>query len=192
MTDETSALAYPFTAEAIAPLRAGMRVSLNGLLFSGRDRFHKHLFEGGASPVPLRDGAIYHCGPVAVQHDGAWQIRAAGPTTSMREEPYMASIIEHYGVRIVIGKGGMGEATRRACKAFGCVYLHAVGGAASLIATCISDVRDVHFMREFGLAEAVWEMDVRDFEVVVAIDAQGRSLNDRVARSSRRALKKLL
>ena len=192
MTDQTLHLSYPFTADAIRPLRVGMRVSLNGLLYSGRDRFHKHLFEGGASPVPLQNGAIYHCGPVAIQRDGAWQIRAAGPTTSMREEPYMASIIEKHGVRIVIGKGGMGEATRRACKAFGCVYLHAVGGAASIIASQITDVRDVHLIQEFGLAEAVWEMEVKGFEVVVAIDTQGRSLSAQVARSSKRALKQLI
>ena len=185
-------LEYPFTKEQVSELKVGMRVSLSGSVFSARDRFHKYLFEGGKSPVSLKDGSIYHCGPVVVERDGKWVIRAAGPTTSMREEPYMASIIKKHGVRVIIGKGGMGAATQKACKEFGCVYMQAVGGAASVLASRIVSVDNVHLMKEFGPAEAVWEFTVSDFEAIVTIDSAGRSLNERIKRSSRKALKKLI
>ncbi|MCK5528299.1 MAG: fumarate hydratase C-terminal domain-containing protein, partial [Kiritimatiellae bacterium] len=177
-------LEYPFTKEQVSELKVGMRVSLSGCFFSARDRFHKYLFEGGESPVSLKDGAVYHCGPVVVERDGKWVIRAAGPTTSMREEPYMASIIKKHGVRVIIGKGGMGATTKKACKEFGCVYMQAVGGAASVLASRIVSVDNVHLMKEFGSAEAVWEFTVSDFEAIVTIDSAGRSLNERIKRSS--------
>ncbi len=185
-------LEYPFTKDQVSTLKVGMLVSLSGRIFSARDRFHKYLFEGGDSPVSLNDGAIYHCGPVVVRRDGKWVVLAAGPTTSIREEPYMASIIEKHGVRLIIGKGGMGSATMKACKKFGCVYLQAVGGAAAVLASRISSVDDVHLMKEFGSAEAVWELIVSDFEAIVAIDSSGKSLNERVKRSSKKVLKSVI
>lgn len=188
---KTAELQYPFTAAAVKDLRVGQVVRLSGRVFTARDRVHKHLFEGGACPVDLANGAIYHCGPVVLGREGEWVIRAAGPTTSIREEPYMAAIIEKHHVRVIIGKGGMGPATREACKSFGCVYLQAVGGAASLLAERIRDVKDVHFLREFGSAEAIWVLSVKDLEAIVGIDARGRSLFDQIRRSSRRALRRL-
>lgn len=186
-------LTYPFTETQTRPLAAGMPVSINGLIYTGRDRLHKHLFEGGVPPVELRDGAIYHCGPVVVQElDGTWRVVAAGPTTSSREEPYMAGIIARYGVHVVIGKGGMGAATREACRRHGCVYLQAVGGAAVSLADRIRAVRAVHFLEEFGATEAMWEFEVAGFEAVVAIDTHGHSLYDDVSAHTRRALDRLL
>ncbi|MEI6212256.1 MAG: FumA C-terminus/TtdB family hydratase beta subunit [bacterium] len=186
-------LTYPFTEDQTRPLALGTPVSVNGLVFTGRDRLHKFLHEGGVPPVTLRDSAIYHCGPVVVaQDDGSWRVVVAGPTTSVREEPYMAGIIARHGVRVVIGKGGMGAATREACRQHGCVYLQAVGGAAVLLAERIRGVRQVHFLEEFGATEAMWEFEVNGFEAVVAIDAQGRSLYDEVSVQSRRVLDRLL
>ena len=177
-----------------------MRVS--GRVCTGRDRLHKHLSEGGACPADLRDGALFHCGPVVVPRspdpaqppDGrvGWRVVAAGPTTSVREEPYMARVIERFGVRVVIGKGGMGEATRAACARFGCVYLQAVGGAAALIAQRIKRVAQVHFLEEFGATEALWELDIEGLEAVVGIDASGRSLYDEVRDASAVRLRRLL
>jgi len=184
-------MTYPFREEQVRRLRVGDRVSVSGFVVTGRDRFHKHLFETGQSPVSLADGAIYHCGPVILQEGAAWTVRAAGPTTSAREEPYMASIIRDHRVRIVIGKGGMGEQTRLACRENGCVYLHAVGGAASLIASRVTEVRGVHFLDEFGSAEAVWELLVDQFETIVTIDARGGSLHKRVEKASRQALERV-
>jgi len=195
-------LHHPFTEAAVRALRAGEAVRVSGRVCTGRDRLHKHLAEGGACPADLRDGALFHCGPVVVPRspdpaqppDGrvGWRVVAAGPTTSVREEPYMARVIERFGVRVVIGKGGMGAATRAACARFGCVYLQAVGGAAALIAQRVTRVAQVHFLEEFGATEALWELDVEGLEAVVGIDAAGRSLYDEVRDASAVRLRHLL
>ncbi len=185
-------LTYPFREVDVRGLKVGDMVAVSGKVFTGRDRLHKYLFEGGACPVDLRDGALYHCGPVVVVQDGRWIVKAAGPTTSMREEPFMSRIIAEHGVRVIIGKGGMSEGTRRACAEHGCVYVHAVGGAAALLAQSITRVCNVFFRREFGAAEAVWELDVDGLAGVVTMDARGRSLHKRVGNASRRVLRELL
>ena len=185
-------LEYPFTAAQINSLRVGQLVSVSGRLFTARDRLHKYLFEGGKCPVDLKDGAIYHCGPVVVRREGAWVVRAAGPTTSIREEPYLHRIIKEHAVRVVIGKGAMGRRTEQACAEFGCVYLHAVGGAAQVLAGKVTAVSGGYFMKEFGPTEALWELTVKEFPAIVAIDAHGHSLMRRVQHSSRRALDRLL
>jgi fumarate hydratase class I len=187
-----TALTYPFTETAVRALRAGEVVRVFGRVCTGRDRLHKHLAEGGACPVDLRDGALFHCGPVAVRAGEGWRVVAAGPTTSVREEPYMAQVIERFGVRVVIGKGGMGAATREACARFGCVYLQAVGGAAALLAQRIKRVADVHFLETFGATEALWALDVEGVEAVVGMDAHGRSLYDEVRDASAEALRRLI
>lgn len=185
-------LKFPFTADQVLGLEAGQFVSISGLLYTARDRFHKFLFDGGKSPVNLKDGGIYHCGPVTLRQDGNWVVRAAGPTTSAREEPYLPRILKQHGVRVVIGKGTMGPATEAACAESGCVYLHAVGGAAQVLGQRVTAVKGVHLLREFGLAEAVWELEVQEFPAIVAIDTRGRSLFRRVQLGSRRVLKRLI
>lgn len=185
-------LEYPFTSEQVSGLRAGQFVLVSGLVFTARDRLHKYLAEGGKCPVDLANGALYHCGPVMVRKDGNWSVRAAGPTTSIREEPYLPRIIKDHGVRVIIGKGTMGKVTEKACASRGCVYLHAIGGAAQVLASRVVGVKGVHFGKEFGLTEAMWELELKDFPAIVAIDAGGRSLLRRVQSVSRRALQKLL
>ena len=142
--------------------------------------------------MDLTDGAIYHSGPVVIRKEGAWLVRAAGPTTSMRQEPYMARIIEQHHVRVIIGKGGMGESTRRACAKFGCVYLQAVGGAGVVLSETVKQVAGVQFLKEFGDAEAMWELGVKGLKAVVTMDAHGRSLHKKVKITSRRALTRVL
>jgi fumarate hydratase subunit beta len=189
------ALSLPFTEEKIRTLRVGDEVAITGVLFTGRDAVHKYLHEGGKLPegVSLRDGLIYHCGPVVIKDEGGqWKCVAAGPTTSIREEPYQGDIIRDFGVRGVIGKGGMGERTLQACRECGCVYLHAVGGAAQVLGECITRVRNVYFMKEFGSPEAIWEFEVRDFPAVVTMDAHGRSLHQEVFAASQAELAKHL
>jgi fumarate hydratase class I len=176
----------------VRALRAGEIVQVSGRVFTGRDRLHKHLAVGGDCPVSLRDGALYHCGPVVVPLDGGWRVVAAGPTTSAREEPYMADVIARHGVRLVIGKGGMGAATQAACARYGCVYLQAVGGAAALLAQRIKRVDGVSFLEAFGATEALWQLEVEALEAVVGIDTHGRNLFDEVRASSGAALRRLL
>jgi len=188
-------LASPFTEEKIRALKVGDEIELSGVIFTGRDAVHKYLHEGGRLPagVSLRDGILYHCGPVVLKDErGNWKVTAAGPTTSIREEPYQWQIIKDFGIRGVIGKGGMGDKTLAACREFGCVYLHAVGGAAQVLSECIRDVRNVYFLEKFGSPEAIWELAVEDFPAVVTMDAHGNSLHKEVFTSSQAELAKRL
>lgn len=185
-------LKYPFSEQAIRSLKAGDAVSITGRIYTGRDKFHKHFADGGKLPVDFRDGAIYHCGPVIVREKGGYSVRAAGPTTSVRENAYEPAFIEKSGVRIVIGKGGMDARTLAAMKKCGCVYVQAVGGAAAISAASVKKVAGVSLLDEFGAAEACWHFDVEGFRGVVAMDAHGRSLFDEVRSASERTLADLL
>jgi tartrate/fumarate subfamily iron-sulfur-dependent hydro-lyase beta chain len=185
----------PFTEAKIRALKVGDEVAISGLLFTGRDAVHKYLHDGGALPpgVSLQDGILYHCGPVVIKDEqGQWKCVAAGPTTSIREEPYQGDIIRRFGLRGVIGKGGMAERTLQACVDAGCVYLHAVGGAAQVLGDCVTRVRNVYFLKEFGSPEAIWEFEVRDFPAVVTMDSHGRSLHSEIFAASQAELAKCL
>lgn len=189
------ALTLPLTEDAVRALKVGDEVSITGTLFTGRDAVHKFLHEGGQLPpgVSFAGGILYHCGPVVIKDEsGRWKCVAAGPTTSIREEPYQSQIIRDFGLRGVIGKGGMGDKTLAACKEHGCVYLHAVGGAAQVLAERIQRVPNVYFIDEFGAPEAIWEFEVVDFPAVVTMDAHGRSLHQEVFAASQAELAKRL
>jgi len=186
-------LSFPFTEEKIRALKVGDQVGLSGTVFTGRDAVHKYLHEGGQLPpeVNLRDGILYHCGPVVIKDEqGQWKCVAAGPTTSIREEPYQWQVIRDFGLRGVIGKGGMGDKTLAACKEYGCVYLHAIGGAAQVLAECIKRVKNVYMMDKFGAPEAIWEFEVENFPVVVTMDSHGNSLHKEVFANSQAELAK--
>lgn len=188
-------LTTPISESQVRGLNVGDPVEISGTLFTGRDAVHKYLFKGGTLPpgVNLGGGILYHCGPVVLKDEaGRWKVVAAGPTTSAREEPYQARVIEQLGLRGVIGKGGMGDRTLAACQAHGCVYLHAVGGAAQVLAECIKAVRNVYFLEEFGSPEAIWEMEVERFPAVVTMDARGGSLHREIFQSSQDELAKRL
>ncbi len=185
-------LTYPFSEEAVRALKAGDEVLLNGTICTGRDRLHKYLAEGGTMPTQvLRDGGVYHCGPVVVREGDGWKITSAGPTTSSRENAYMDKVIRSTGLRIIIGKGGMNEQTQKACAELGCVYLQAVGGAAALLASRIRQVKEVHFLDEFGAAEAAWVLEVKGLPAVVGIDTHGNSLYTQIKADSLAKLKEL-
>jgi len=185
----------PVTEAAIRALNVGDEVAITGLLFTGRDAVHKYLHEGGRLPpgVSLEGGFLYHCGPVLIQDaQGNWKCLAAGPTTSIREEPYQWQIIRDFHLRGVIGKGGMGDKTLAACQEYGCVYLHAIGGAAQVLAERIRKVPNVYFLEKFGAPEAIWEFEVVDFPAVVTMDAHGHSLHKEVLSASQAELAKYL
>ncbi len=186
-------LTVPITEEQIRSLKVGDAVGISGVLFTGRDVVHKYLHDGGALPpgVNFKNGIIYHCGPVVIKDEqGKWKVTAAGPTTSIREEPYQGEIIREFGLRGVIGKGGMGDRTLAACKEHGCAYLHAIGGAAQVLAECIKAVRNVYFLKEFGSPEAIWELEVENFPAVVTMDCHGNSLHKEVFAASQAELAK--
>jgi fumarate hydratase class I len=185
----------PISDEKIRSLKVGDEIVITGTLFTGRDAVHKYLHEGGQLPagVNLKDGILYHCGPVVIKDEqGNWKCVAAGPTTSIREEPYQWQVIRDFGLRGVIGKGGMGDKTLQACKEHGCVYLHAIGGAAQVLAQCIKRVHTVHMMEQFGAPEAIWEFEVENFPAVVTMDSHGGSLHKEVFAASQAELAKYL
>jgi fumarate hydratase class I len=183
-------LTTPLSDADVRKLKAGDVVLLSGVVHTGRDEVHKHLHKGGHVP-DLQGAVIYHCGPVVLEEGGKYRVVAAGPTTSIREEPYQAGVIERYGIKAIIGKGGMGAKTLDACQKHGCVYLHAIGGAAQVYARCVKHVPKVSLKEEFGSPEAVWEMHVEDFPAVVTMDAHGRSLHAEVSDASKGRLKRV-
>jgi len=197
-------LNLPVSDDDVRALHAGDTVLLSGTLVTGRDAAHKWLYDAfiqKTSPVDredelienelqkvLKDGAIYHCGPVVSRlPDGSYKFMAAGPTTSIREEGCQAEIIRQFGVKVVIGKGGMGERTLRACEEAPAVYLHATGGAAVIMADCVKEVLGV-FKLEFGIPEAMWLIRVADMPLVVSMDAHGVSLHEKIRRASQQLI----
>lgn len=187
-------LTTPIDETTIRSLNAGDEVLISGIMYTGRDAVHHYLAHGGSLPegLDLTGAVIYHCGPVVVEKDGIYTIKAAGPTTSTREEPYQADIIAKFGVRGVMGKGGMGAKTLAACQKDGAVYLHAVGGAAQVYADCIKGVHDVYFKEEFGSPEAIWVLEVKDFPCIVTMDSHGNSLHKDVSDASLERLRAAL
>jgi fumarate hydratase subunit beta len=201
-------LNIPIQNEEIRRLKVGDPVGLNGIMLTGRDAVHKWLVDTfikktrapqgddesvyeAIKPL-LAGGVIYHCGPVVAGLDsGNYRFVAAGPTTSIREEPYQGDVMRHFNAKGVIGKGGMGARTLQACQEVPGVYFHAIGGAASLIAQSVTQVLGVYKL-EFGVPEAIWVIEVKDFPVVVTMDAHGSSLHDEVEEHSRQVLEELL
>jgi len=198
----------PISDDVIRSFKVGDPVGLTGVMVTGRDTVHKWMIEtfirktrppqgddlevyAAIKPI-LNGGVIYHCGPVVAGLDTKqYKFVAAGPTTSIREEPYQAEVMKHFNIRGVIGKGGMGAKTLKGCQEVPFVYFHAIGGAASLIAQTVQRVIGVH-KYDFGVPEAMWVIEVKDFPVVVTMDAHGQSLHAVIERESHKVLEKLL
>jgi fumarate hydratase subunit beta len=200
-------LTIPVSDQDITALHVGDEVALTGVMTTARDAAHKFMVETYIRPTePLAElelyeelrqildgGAIYHCGPVVAKNpDGSWRFVAAGPTTSIREEVYEPDVIAHFNVKAVIGKGGMGPKTLAANREHKAVYLSAIGGAASLIASSVKEVVAVYKKDEFGVPEAFWVIRVEDFPAVVTMDAHGRSIHDEVEADSKSKLEQLV
>jgi fumarate hydratase class I len=179
-------LQAPITEEQVRSLKVGDVVLVSGRVFTGRDQVHHHLMSH-EPPVDMRGSVLYHCGPVVVKEGSGWRVTAAGPTTSIREEPYQADVIKRYGVRAVIGKGGMGAKTLAALKEAGAVYLNGIGGAAQFYARTITSVDGVS-LTEFGTPEAMWHLTVKDFPAIVTMDAHGNSLHKEIEQESAKEL----
>ncbi len=182
-------LRTPLDEATVRSLKVGDVVLVSGPMFTGRDAVHHHLMSH-EPPVDLRGAALYHCGPVVKKDGDRWTVTAAGPTTSIREEPYQGEIIKRYGVRLVIGKGGMGGKTLAALKEHGAVYLNAVGGAAQFYANKVAGVDGVSLL-EFGTPEAMWHLRVTEFPAIVTMDAHGNSLHKDVETESGQKLEAL-
>jgi fumarate hydratase class I len=190
-------LTTPISEEEILKLHVGDAVQLSGIASTGRDAAHKYMVEmliEGPRPLPpedetrfaalketLRGGAIFHSGPILRNEDGRWRVVSSGPTTSIRDEIYQDKVIEAFGLRVVIGKGGMGPRTLAACRKCKAVYLHGLGGAGVYNAATVVEVLDVHKKEAFGLPEAFWKIRFDKFTGIVTMDAHGQSLHETLA-----------
>jgi fumarate hydratase subunit beta len=201
-------LTIPISDEAIRALKVGDSVLLSGVMITGRDAVHKWIEDTfikktrlpsgddlevyeALKPI-LNGGLIYHCGPVVSGLDTKeYRFVAAGPTTSIREEPFQGDVMHHFNLKGAIGKGGMGPKTLAACQEVPAVYFHAIGGAASLIAESVKRVLGVYKL-DFGVPEAIWVIEVEDFPAVVTMDANGNSLHAVVREQSKAVLDKLI
>ena len=185
----------PCDEQTIRSLHVGDFVELSGRMITGRDSAHHwliHKLRDEVAPI-MRGSVIYHVGPVVKKHDdGSYSFVAAGPTTSAREEPYQADVIGRYGLRGVIGKGGMGSKTLKGLQEHGAVYFHAIGGAAQVLAQSVKKVETVFQLAEFGVPEALWVIRVEGFPVVVTMDSHGNSLHADVEKASKSKLDALL
>jgi fumarate hydratase class I len=189
LTGREVVLTAPITEEQVRALKVGDVVLVSGDVYTGRDAVHAYLMKN-RPPVDLNGAVLYHCGPVMMQQGNEWKVNAAGPTTSIREEPYQATVIERYGVRAVIGKGGMGNKTLEALQRCGAVYLNGIGGAAQYYARTIEKVLGVN-LTEFGIPEAMWHLKVNNFAAIVTMDAHGNSLHADIEEQTGDRLKEL-
>ena len=188
-------ISTPISEEAVRRLRTGDHVYLSGVIITARDAAHKRIIhyvrEGRDLPFSLKGSALYHCGPIVRRINGEWRILAAGPTTSMRMEPFEAELVR-MGVRVIIGKGGMGDKTRDSLRRYGAVYCAFTGGAAALAARHIESVVDVKWL-DLGMPEAVWILKVKRFgPLIVGMDSHGRSLYEEVRSEAMRNLERIL
>jgi len=182
-------LRTPVSDEDVRKLNVGDIVYVTGIVVTARDAAHRriltYLREGKSLPVDLRGGVIYHCGPVVKKVDDRWEALAAGPTTSARMELYEAEVIEKLGVKVIIGKGGMGPKTAQACREHGAVYVTFTGGAAVLAVNAIKRVVGVEWL-DLGIPEALWIFEVENFgPLLVTIDSKGRNLIEEVVERAR-------
>jgi len=187
-------LATPLSEEVVRRLRVGDLVAVTGTVVTARDRAHAYLAASdvrGELPFDLAGGILYHCGPLARRTSGGLEVVSAGPTTSARMAAYEAAVVERYGVRAVIGKGGLPEDLLDGFARLGCVYLSAFGGCGALYARHIRRVLQVFKEAEFGGPEAFWVLEVERFPAIVSMDTHGGSLHGEVRERSREALRNL-
>ena len=184
LTGREIVLEAPITEEKIRSIHAGDIVIVNGMMHTGRDALHHYLMHHD-SPIDLQGQVLYHCGPVMLKDSaGQWSVAGAGPTTSIREEPYEADVIKNFGLRAVVGKGGMGPKTLAALKDHGAVYLNAIGGAAQFYADCITKVEGVDLLEKLGIPEAMWHLRVNGFATICTMDSHGNSLHESIEKQS--------
>ena len=185
---KTKHIQLPLNAIDARKLKLGDKILLSGIIVTGRDMAHRWMIDEKSDIIRpyLKDGAIYHCGPIMVRDGEKCVCRAAGPTTSIREEQYQSDVIQKYGIRCVIGKGGMGKRTAQALRTFSAVYLSAVGGAAVIYANSVQSVKAVYQLDAFGVPEAMWVLQVKDFPAIVTMDANGNSLHEKIMARSKK------
>jgi len=178
----------PISEEDIRKLKTNDVLYITGTIVTARDQAHRRALEwakdGKKLPIDLKGLAVFHCGPIVKKEGDKWVAVAAGPTTSTRMDIFEDEFIKNFGVRVVIGKGGMGKRTTEAMKKYGAVYGAFTGGAAALAAKAINNVRAVEWY-DLGMPEALWIFEVEEFgPLSVAIDSHGNNIFDQVAKTA--------
>ncbi len=185
-------LRTPISEDAVRRLRVGDLVFVTGLVVTARDAAHTRILqyvrEKRKMPIDLRGLPLFHCGPLVRKADGEWAVLAAGPTTSMRMETLESEVIKAFGVRLIIGKGGMGKKTKKALAEFGAAYGMFTGGAAVLVARMIKQVKQVEWL-DLGMPEALWVLEVEAFgPLIIAMDTHGNDLFEKVQRTAEKRM----
>ena len=161
-------------------LKLGETVYLRGLIITGRDEMHMRALSSKEVPPELYGATLFHCGPIMAEKNGKMDVIAAGPTTSARMNSMEAEMIRRFGIRAIIGKGGMSDDVLGAMKEIGCVYLAAIGGAAVSLAEGLNETVGVKW-EDLGMAEAMWKFKAERFgPLIVAMDANGNSIYENV------------
>ena len=170
-------LTTPIKAEDLEDIHIGDIVYLTGTLVTGRDDVHRRVVhEGMASPYDFNGGAIFHAGPIVKESPEKNELISVGPTSSIRMEADEKDFIEKTGVRLIVGKGGMGPKTTEGCRQFKAIHCVFVGGCAVSAASRVECIEDC-FWRELGMPECEWVMKVREFgPLIVSIDTHGGNL----------------
>ncbi len=167
----------PLKTEDIQKLKLGDIFYVSGLLFTARDKAHKKMKNLKKLPFEIENKAIFHCGPIMKKKGKSWIAVSAGPTTSYRMEEFEDKIVNKFKINLIIGKGGMGDKTKKSLKKNKAIYASFTGGAGALAANKIKSVEDVFWLKELGMPEAVWKLKVKDFgPLVVSIDSNGNSI----------------
>lgn len=190
-------LKTPVPEDEIRKLKMGDLVYITGTVITARDEAHLKALElhekGEKTPVDFKGVGVFHCGPIMKKVDGEWTVIAAGPTTSARMEIFQDNFIETFRPALIIGKGGMGDRTSKACQEYGCVYGAFTGGAALLAARGIKKVREVHWLEELGMPECLWVYDVEDFgPMIVTIDTHGNNMTQDVKEQVTARMEKIM
>lgn len=178
----------PLKKSVVEKLSVGDFVLLNGIIFTARDKAHAFLLKDDSVffKLLLKNAVIFHCGPVAIKQDNGWKIFSAGPTTSDRLNAFAPELIEKFELKAIVGKGGMNSVVLQACKKNSCVYLHSFSGCGALLAQCVEKVEKVFKLEEFGVAEAIWQLRVKNFPAIVSMDCNGNSLHEKVLNESKK------
>jgi L(+)-tartrate dehydratase beta subunit len=173
-------LQTPIKSEAVEELNIGDIVFLDGYLITCRDMAHRRLIDMGMElPVDLDGMAILHAGPIVAKDGDGWKMISIGPTTSMRMEVHEKEFIKQTGVKLIIGKGGMGPETVAGCKEHKAVHAVFPGGCAVLAASRVEEIERVEWL-DLGMPEALWVSRVKNFgPLIISIDSKGNNLFDK-------------
>ena len=170
----------PVSDEDLKDIKIGDVIYLNGHIVTCRDVAHRRLIELGRKlPVDLKGGAIFHAGPIVRKMEGTddkYEMVSVGPTTSMRMEKFEKEFIAQTGVKVIVGKGGMGPNTEAGCKEHKAIHCVFPAGCAVVAATCVEEIEDAHW-QDLGMPETLWINRVREFgPLIISIDTKGKNL----------------